>query len=275
MATVADRRTDEVYGDISLKLTWEGRCAEVGFNLEPAHWGNGYAVEAAGAVVDYLFDTLKVTRAFATSHPENIASAMVLERTGFVYEGHTRNSFWLGDENSDDWIYGQTPDDHQTWTNRKRTQVSDVVLKEIDQSKDQAVYKLKTHWTQRRLVAPMEWSFADALIPEIYHGHPMVPWYRAVHADGELVAFVMLGLETPGQSEPYLWRLLVDRLHQRRGIGRLVLDRMVEQCKAMGATTLLTSWEPGRGTPAPFYISYGFTPTGEIEDDEVMARLTF
>ena len=113
MAAVTDRETGEVYGDISLKLTWDSHCAEVGYNFGSRHWGNGYAVEAVGAVVDYLFETLQVTRAFATPHPENLASSMVLERTGFLHEGHTRNSYWLGGDNSDDWLYGQTPQDWQ------------------------------------------------------------------------------------------------------------------------------------------------------------------
>ena len=39
-------------------------------------------------------------------HPDNPASAMVMERNGFLFEGHTRSSFWLGGEVSDDWIYG-------------------------------------------------------------------------------------------------------------------------------------------------------------------------
>lgn len=121
----------------------------------------------------------------------------------------------------------------------------------------------------------MEWSFADALIPEIYNGAPMVPWMRAVYGDDELVGFVMLALVTAAHPEPYLWRLLVDRLHQRRGIGRRVLDLMVEECETRGWSTLTTSWDPRRGTPELFYLSYGFVPTGEIEDDEIVARLTF
>ena len=57
---------------------------------------------------------------------------------------------------------------------------------------------------------------------------------RAVYGDDELVGFVMLALVTAAHPEPYLWRLLVDRLHQRRGIGRRVLDLMVEECETRG-----------------------------------------
>ena len=74
--------------------------------------------------------------------------------------------------------------------------------------------------------------------------------------------------------EPYLWRLLIDRKHQRRGIGTKILDAIVEFCREQGWSTLMTSWGEGRGTPEPFYLRYGFVPTGEIEDEEIVARLT-
>ncbi|MDH5423272.1 MAG: GNAT family N-acetyltransferase, partial [Acidimicrobiia bacterium] len=78
---------------------------------------------------------------------------------------------------------------------------------------------------------------------------------------------------TDAHPEPYLWRLLIDRLHQRRGIGKRALDLVVEECRSMGASTLLTSWNPDPGTPEAFYVAYGFEPTGKIVDEEVEARL--
>ncbi len=274
MAAVDLKETGAAIGDVAVHLTWGGRCAEIGYTLASQHWGNGYSTEAAAAMVDYLFADQKVTRVSGMVHPDNTASARVLERIGMLYEGHTRNSFWVGDVNSDDWIYGMTRDDWIAWRDRSRDEPSDVILVPADQSNEAAVYKLKTHWTQREFVAPMEWTFTDALFPEIINGAPVVPWMRAVHADGELVAFVMLALVTEAHPEPYLWRLLVDRLHQRRGIGKRILDLIVEECRAMGASSLVTSWNPDPGTPEKFYLAYGFKPTGEIVDEEVEARLT-
>ena len=275
MAAVELSDSGEVIGELVVHLSWEGRCAEIGYTFHPAHWGNGFAVEATSALVAYLFDYPEITRVFGMLHPDNTASAQVLERVGMLHEGHTRNSFWVGDENSDDWIYGMTPEDHRAWIERPRHAPEAVTWVPVDQSNESAVYKLRTHWTQREFVAPMEWSYSDALFPEIVDGAPLVPWLRAVHADGELVAFVMLAMITDAHPEPYLWRLLVDRLHQRRGIGRRVLELVVEQCRSWGAVSLLTSWVPERGTPEPFYLGYGFEPTGRIVDDEVEARLRF
>ena len=275
MATVTDGRSDQILGDLAVGMTWSNRCAEIGYTLASEHWGEGVATEAAEALIHYLFNTVGVTRVMGTLHPENLASAMVLERTGLVFEGHTRNSYWVGDDNSDDWIYGMTLEDHDAWTRRPRHQPSAVTLVPIDHANSRDVAKLQTHWTQRRLVAPVDASFRNALFPDVVDGAPVTPWLRAVEADGDLAGFVMLALATDVHPEPYLWRLLVDRMHQRRGLGTRILDLVVTICKEMGANTLVTSWNPDRGTPEGFYRRYGFEPTGEVVDGEVEARLTF
>ena len=74
---------------------------------------------------------------------------------------------------------------------------------------------------------------------------------------------------------PYLWRLLIDRRHQRRGIGDRVLSLLVARLRAEGHESLLVSWHPGPGGPEPFYLARGFVPTGEVDEDEIVARLTF
>jgi diamine N-acetyltransferase len=95
-----------------------------------------------------------------------------------------------------------------------------------------------------------------------------------VTADGELAGFVMLA--EPISTEPYwfLWRLLIDRRHQRRGIGRRVLALLGERIRAEGGTALFTSWVPGPGSPEGFYRQLGFEPTGVVEDGEIEARLS-
>jgi RimJ/RimL family protein N-acetyltransferase len=272
MATIALAETGEVIGDLAVNLTWDSRCSEIGYTLAPAHWGKGYAVEAGSAIVEYLFETVGVTRVAGTLHPENIASALVLERLGFLFEGHTRLSYWVGDDNSDDWIYGLTRADWEAWRNRPRHRPVEVRLVEIDTDTMYPVWKLRTHKTQERLVAPVAASFAHALFPEVVDGAPLVPWMRSIEADGETVGFVMLALATDHHPHPYLWRLLIDRMHQRRGIGALAMDLVEEQCRLWGNTELFTSWVPERGSPERFYRGRGYQPTGEIVDDEVEAR---
>ena len=81
-----------------------------------------------------------------------------------------------------------------------------------------AVGRLATFGWQERLVAPnlvvagrRRWSPGTD-----DDGGPLVPWFRAIEADGELVGFVMVAEPTTTLPAPYLWRLMIDRRHQRR-----------------------------------------------------------
>jgi RimJ/RimL family protein N-acetyltransferase len=274
MLTVADPADLVVFGDMVVHLTDEARTAEIGYTFAIDAWGQGYAVEAAQALVDHLFTSVGVTRAFGMLHPDNPASAQVLERVGMLFEGHTRSSFWVGDENSDDWIYGMTRADWEAWRDRPRRAPDVVRLVEISPDTTRMVRRLSTHKSQERFVAGVTGSFGDALFPEVIDGAPVVPWLRAIEADGDTVGFVMLARTTDAHPEPYLWRLLIDRMHQRRGIGSVALDLVIDQCRDWGDRTLLVSWGPGRGSPEPMYLARGFVPTGNIDDGEIEARLT-
>lgn len=275
MASVVDKRSNEVIGDLAVELTWSARSAEIGYNLDRRFWGNGFAAEAASAFVDYLFEVVGVTRVFGMLHPQNTASALVLERCGLVFEGHTKLSYWDDDGPSDDWIYGSTAEEWREWKNRSRVPPASVSLVAVTPDNQVAVSRLVTHKSQEAFVAPVLMSYADALFPEVWDGAAVVPVLRAIVADGVLVGFVMLADTTDHHPEPYLWRFLVDRMHQRRAIGTLALDAVVQTRRALGDSSMTTSWSVGRGSPGPFYEAYGFVPTGRMIDGETEARLSF
>ena len=60
---------------------------ELAFRLRRASWGQGYATEAAGAVIAYGFEDLGATRIVADVDADNAASSRVLEKLGFVVVG--------------------------------------------------------------------------------------------------------------------------------------------------------------------------------------------
>ena len=132
-----------------------------------------------------------------------------------------------------------------------------------------------TRGAQERLVAPVLASYADAMFPDDDGGGGVAqPWYRAIEADGQLVGFVMVAEVTPTNPDPYLWRLLVDRHHQGRGIGRRVVEQLAERHRAEGRRRMVVSWVPGPGSPERFYLGLGFVPTGEVDHGEIVASLT-
>ncbi|MGD9702477.1 MAG: GNAT family N-acetyltransferase [Acidimicrobiia bacterium] len=272
---IAIEHDGELVGDLALGLDDSGQLATLGYSLRSDRQGSGFATEAAEALIDRLFESFGIHRVAATLDPANIASARLLERLGFRYEGRGLQMALVRGEWCDDDRYALLRSDRDAWLARPRTSPDEVRLVEITHAIFPDVYRLATHHSQERFVAPVPKSFADALIPEVVDGAPLVPWYRAVDADGELVGFVMCSEVTPAHPEPFLWRLLVDRRHQRRGIGTRIIALVIEHAREQGATTLMTSWVEGPGSPAPLYLGLGFEPTGDLDDDEVVARLRF
>src|SRR5262249_7704702 len=59
---------------------------EIGYRLDPAYWNRGLITEAARAVRDYAFASLKLPRVISLIHPENIPSRRVAEKIGLVPE---------------------------------------------------------------------------------------------------------------------------------------------------------------------------------------------
>lgn len=269
--TVVDAASPEtIMGDLYVGIEWGGRSAEVGYTFHPDYWGKGYATEATQAIIDYLFTDFGVSRVRATLHPDNPQSARVLEACGMTYEGLTIQSFWVGDECSDDLLYGMTRADWEAWISRTRTRPAKVELVPITPDNADAVGELVTHKSQERFVAPMAINFQDALVFSITEGGP-TPWFRAIEADGEVVGFLLASAMNERRTTPYLVRLLIDRMHQRRGIGSAALDLFEQWCRDEGATSVEVAWGEGPGSPAPLYLGRGYEPTGEIHDGEVFA----
>ncbi len=278
--TIADRDDTTVYGDLVMKLENGGNTAEVGYTLAREHWSNGYTSEALNAIIDWLIDGQGVGRVSAMLHPDNHRSARVLESCGFVFEGHLRSSYWEKGEPEDDLIYGLTPAQRKAWVERPRHRPEKIELVEPYPIGFRDVIKLGGHHSQQRFVSPIVASLALVAVPPLEYGFEddpngprVVPWPRIIHADGEAVGFVMLSEPTEDGPEPYLWRLLIDRMHQRRGIGKRVVELAIEQARSWGSESMLVSWVPGVGSPEPLYRSIGFVPTGEIDHGEIVARL--
>jgi RimJ/RimL family protein N-acetyltransferase len=58
---------------------------EIGFHIRSNCWRCGYASEAARAVMEYSFNTLRVHGLFAGHNPQNEASKNLLSKLGFRY----------------------------------------------------------------------------------------------------------------------------------------------------------------------------------------------
>lgn len=59
-------------------------AVEIGWRLARAHWGKGYASEAALAALDFAFDTLGLQEVVSFTVPANRKSRAVMERIGML-----------------------------------------------------------------------------------------------------------------------------------------------------------------------------------------------
>lgn len=69
---------------------------ELGYALGREHWGKGYTVEAAKAILDYVFSSFQVNRVICRCMIANAASKRVMDKLGFQPEGIRRHEIFKG-----------------------------------------------------------------------------------------------------------------------------------------------------------------------------------
>ena len=105
-----------IIGDFMLKIedAWaqaevadqaRGQQAELGWVLDPAFTGHGYATEAARELLRVCFQDLGVRRVVAGCFADNDASWRLMERIGMRRESHTLRD---GLHRSGQWLDGYT-----------------------------------------------------------------------------------------------------------------------------------------------------------------------
>lgn len=67
---------------------------EMGWRLKRKFWGNGYASEAAQAVLDYALYELKLSAVIAEIVEDNHASIALAEKLGFERAGYSGSGFY-------------------------------------------------------------------------------------------------------------------------------------------------------------------------------------
>lgn len=74
------------------------RRAEVGYEIHPDFWRNGYASEAVAEIVEHGFQEMELTRIGAIVFVENNGSSQLLMKHGFEKEGILRKYMYQNNE---------------------------------------------------------------------------------------------------------------------------------------------------------------------------------
>lgn len=90
---VEEGDTGSLIGDCGLQpLEHRGPEVELGYDFHPRVWGQGFATEAAQAVMREAFGTLGIDRVVAVVKPDHVTSQRVLDKAGFRRSG-TREAY--------------------------------------------------------------------------------------------------------------------------------------------------------------------------------------
>ncbi len=81
--------TGTVIGFAGLKYLDDVGEVDLGYRFFKEHWSKGLATEAAKAVLNYGFDSLRLPRIIGIADIQNKASIRVLEKVGFKFEKFT------------------------------------------------------------------------------------------------------------------------------------------------------------------------------------------
>ncbi len=97
---------ENLIGTIGLwRLIKEHYRAEIGYMLLPDFWRNGLTKEAILKILDFGFNQLALHSVEGHITPLNIASAKILESTGFVREAYFKEDFFFNGKFEDTAIY--------------------------------------------------------------------------------------------------------------------------------------------------------------------------
>jgi RimJ/RimL family protein N-acetyltransferase len=101
-----------VIGTIRLALQHAvNRTFDFGYSFHRDAWGQGFATEAARALVDIAFRDLGAHRVFATCDPRNVGSWRVMEKLGMRREGCLIRARARRDGWQDELVYGLLEDE--------------------------------------------------------------------------------------------------------------------------------------------------------------------
>ncbi len=86
-----------------------------------------------------------------------------------------------------------------------------------------------------------------------------------------VVGFAMWAVDD--DDSVWLGGIFIDARHQRRGYGRLAIEALMAQlCDLAGSAGFALSYQRGNSVAARLYAQLDFVETGELADDEIVAR---
>ena len=143
-----------------------------------------------------------------------------------------------------------------------------ISLRPITKDNWETAAKLEVREDQRDFITSNVWSIAEAL----FH-----PWTRplAIYSGGPMVGFLLYGKD-PEDGRYWLYRFMIDRRHQGKGLGKAALRALIERLRALPDCTGITvGYQLDNLAAERLYLSAGFEQGPPAPWGESTARLEF
>lgn len=135
-----------------------------------------------------------------------------------------------------------------------------VSLNPVTRENYEAVCNLQVDKQQEDYVADNIWSLVESMFNPTYQT-------RAIYNNSTPVGFLMWVPMKP--DEVSIWRFMVDKKYQNRGIGRKALQLAIDEIKQTeGLKRIGIYYAPNNPLAKRFYSSFGFVEVGIEENSD-------
>lgn len=252
---VITQEDDGVIGTCTLyALDANNRRAEIGFALGRDFWGQGYALEATTALVEFAFGKLNLARLEADVDPRNGPSLALLRKLGFVREGYMPERYRVNDGVQDTVWLGLLA---SRWRSRDRVGPPGIRLMQLA-DRPRVVELLAAQMKEHQI--PLERSMIEQAVDGLV-ARPELGGILVADEEDEVVGVAYVSftwtLEHGGRV-CWLEELYVAPLFRGRGLGTRLLEGALAHARAEGALAMDLEVEAGHERAARLYSRQGF-----------------
>ncbi len=135
-----------------------------------------------------------------------------------------------------------------------------VSLNPVTKENYEEICNLQVEKQQEDYVADNIWSLVESMFNPTYQT-------RAIYNNSTPVGFFMWVPQKPDKVS--IWRFMVDKKYQNKGIGRKALQLAIDEIKQTeGLKEIGIYYNPKNPLAKKFYSSFGFIEVGIEEDDD-------
>ena len=140
-----------------------------------------------------------------------------------------------------------------------------ISLAEVSKKNYEVICDLEVTEEQENYVASNTWSLVEAAYN---HGYSI----RAICLDEEPVGLVMWVQDSASKAS--IWRFMIDKDYQKKGIGRMALGLALDEIKKNPfLKEIQICYNPQNPVAKSFYSSFGFVEFGMSSDGEDMLAI--